>query len=137
MQKLLSLILIICIFCAFNYCRQPLFYDGEGWYSVCLGEGSSGKIEGFSTSEIEDYYLYKNIRGQSLTTKDKRYIDDFLKRYDCKLLFIEEVEGVVTKYYYSPKISVYKPVNGKKVNVQTAVSEEIFTIGSPLIYGGY
>lgn len=137
MRKLLSIILIVCIFCAFNYYRKPLFYNGEGWYTVCMGEGSSGKIEGFSTAEIENYYLYKNIKGQSLTTRDKDYIDDFLKKYDCELLFTEEVEGVVTQYYYSPKISTYKPVNGKRVNVQTATRECFFTIGSPLIYGGY
>lgn len=115
----------------------PIFKGAEGIYSVTYGGCSSGVTESFSTCKMEKFYNYNDIDGQSLCTENGGYVKSFLKDKGCKLMFTENIDGIVIKYYYTPKISVYRSINGKKVNIQTAENKGNFTIGSPMIYGGY
>lgn len=117
--------------------RAPVFFGAEGIYSVTYGGGSSGVTESFPTYKMKKFYDFSDIDGQSLCTKNGEYVEKFLKENDCKLMFSETIDGLVVRYYYTPKISVYRSVNGKKVNIQTVKNKESFTIGSPMIYGGY
>lgn len=117
--------------------RAPIFYGAEGIYSVTYGGCSSGVTESFPTYKIKKFYDYIDIDGQSLYTKNGDYVEKFLKENGCELMFSETVDGIVVEYYYTPKISVYRSINGRKVNIQTVKNEGNFTIGSPMIYGGY
>lgn len=133
----ISLLSIIYIVCFYHPLSVPLFVGAEGVYSVTYGGCSSGKTESFYAEQINDFFKYSDIDGQSLYTENLSYVNDFLTEYDCRLVFSEVFDGLVVKYYYTPKISVYRSINGKKVNIQTADRDGGFTIGSPLIYGGY
>ncbi len=115
----------------------PVFSDGEGIYSVTYGGESSGITESFPTYKMKKFYDFNDIDGQSLYTKNGEYVEKFLKENGCELMFSETIDGLIVRYYYTPKISVYRSVNDKKVNIQTVKNEENFTIGSPMIYGGY
>ena len=136
LKKGISLILIVFIFACFNN-DKPLFSDGKGYYTVTTGNGSSGSLRSFSSEEIYKFYTIKSVTGQSLATYDKNYIDDFLQKKECKKVFSEVLDGIEINYYYSSKISGYRSINGKKVNLQTCDDNGLYTIGSPLIYGGF
>lgn len=41
------------------------------------------------------------------------------------------------EYYYSPEISVYSTINGKKVNIHVAYSRGVIRVGCPLIYSSF
>lgn len=137
MKQFLAIILIVFTFDVLAYNNLPLFSGGDGVYTITIGEGSKGVFKSFSTDDINEFYLYSRIDGQSLTTENEKFIREFLEKYECVEVFSEVVSGIVVKYYYSPKISVYRSINGRKVNVQTAENGNNYTIGSPLIYGGY
>lgn len=137
MKKFLALILIVFTFDVSAYKSRPLFLGCDGVYTVTIGEGSKGVFKSFSTEDIKEFYLYSRIDGQSLTTENEVFIQEFLEKYECVKVFSETVSNIVVKYYYSPKISAYRSINGVKVNVQTAENGNNYTIGSPLIYGGY
>ncbi len=136
-KRCFALLLIIYIFGCCNSSTKPLFADGEGYYTVTTGGGSAGEFKTFKSDEIYKFYTVKNITGQSLATFDKDYINDFLIKYDAIKVFSETVQGIEINYYYTDKISGYRSINGKKVNLQTSDDNGLYTIGSPLIYGGF
>lgn len=137
MKKFLALILIVFTFDVLAYKNRPLFLGCDGVYTITIGEGSKGVFKSFSTDDIDEFYLYSRIDGQSVTTENEEFIREFLEKYECEKVFSETVSGIVVNYYYTPQISAYRSINGLKVNVQTAKSGDNYTIGSPLIYGGY
>lgn len=134
---LLMMIIIAKISLDSSAFKLPLFKDGCGLYTVTTGGGSSGKMYTFKTEDLHLFNNIKNITGQSLSTQSKQYINDFLLEYDCVFVFEETVDNLVIKYYYTTKISAYRSINGKKINVQTCENNDYYTIGSPLIYGGF
>ncbi len=116
----------------------PFFYDAKGEYAVCIGEGGSlSEINTFSTEEMEKFYDFENVTAQSVRVYDLDYIDVIIKRYGFEKVFEEKVENISVCYYYSDKIPVYKSINGKKINLQTALGNQIYTIGTPMIYGSF
>ncbi len=137
LKRCFALLLIIYIFGFTNNAKEPLFKDCKGYYTVTTGGGSAGKFTTFSTDEMYKFYSVKNITGQSLATYDKGYIDNFLVEYEAEKVFSETVQGIVINYYYSDKIRGYRSINGKKVNIETSDDNGFYTIGSPLIYGGF
>lgn len=137
MKKIFSLVLIFALVCAYKIPFKRLFENADGLYTITVGEGSSGSFYTFNASDEDCFKGLYSVTGQSLQTKNKEYIENFLEVYFCKLVIIEIVEGMTVKYYYSPKISTYRSINGKKVNVQTCFKDDEYTIGSPLIYCGF
>lgn len=137
MKKFLALILIVFTFDVLAYKNRPLFLGCDGVYTITIGEGSKGVFKSFFTDDIDEFYLYSRIDGQSVTTENEEFIREFLEKYECEKVFSETVSGIVVNYYYTPQIFAYRSINGLKVNVQTAKSGDNYTIGSPLIYGGY
>ncbi len=136
-KKLAAILIALLLPCLCRFSSSPIFSEGSGYYGVTVGKGSAGKTEYFETAKMYKFYGYALVSGQSLTTDDKTYIDDFLSANACVKVGEEYVENITIKYYYSPKMWGYKTVNGKKVNVQTAEKSGKYTIGTPLIYGGY
>ena len=137
LKRLAVILLLLYVVYMYAYMDSPIFVGGEGIYTVTTNGASDGKIYTFNTSKMYKFYTFKGITGQSLTTKNFDFIDDFLTKNNCELMFTEIVDGIEINYYYSPKIWGYKPVNGKKVNLEVAKNKGNFTIGTPLIYGSF
>ena len=136
-NKIVTVLLIFCVFCI-SWTKTPIFKGAEGVYTVAIEDkGSASKMVSFSTAEKDRFYLINKSYGQSLFTLDREYIDNFLAEYDCTFLFSENYLNGVTNYYYTPKIWGYRSINGKKVNVQTAIGDYGYAIGTPIIYGGF
>ncbi len=91
---------------------------------------SQGDFFSANVSEIYAHYLSK---GYSF------YVDDleFLTKLNAKKVYSSSVEKIENTYYYTNKIKKYQIINGQKVNVHIAKTNEKTLVGIPLIYYGY
>ena len=58
-------------------------------------------------------------------------------KYKAKILFIEEIDGTVSYYAFTPLWSDGIAVNGQRINLHIAVKETGYAVGTPLIFDGY
>ena len=77
------------------------------------------------------------VKGGRVKGVTEEFVKEFLKSKNARDLFEEHVDGIASKYYYSSKISGYKVVNGKKINIHTVETEGGFSIGVPAVFGSY
>ncbi len=68
---------------------------------------------------------------------DYAYAERIIKRARASVIKEESLDGVTVIYAYSPTISNFTVVSGKKVNLMIAVSDEKIAVGSPLLKGSY
>ena len=139
MPKICLVFAALLAACALQINNKPLFSDSTGEIYAYLGNASSQcemicvSDEGVDGGMING----KKICGYCVMNVDSSYVEQKIKELNAQLVFSERVGDTDTKYYYSTKIPVYKRVNGKKVNLQTAETNGNNTIGSPMIFGGY
>ena len=119
--------------------EKPILSGADGNYDLYVGTASSQcKIVPVEKELYErGDYDRTGVTGVSVSNVDADFVKKEIEKLNAKLVFTEHTQGVVIKYYYSTKISAYKRVNGKKVNLQTAERADSYTIGSPLIFGGF
>ena len=63
--------------------------------------------------------------------------DEILKRYSAWVLFTRESEGLSEYYCFSPKMRAGITLKGREVNFHLAVGKSGYSIGTPMIFGGY
>ena len=101
------------------------FYNVE----VTYGKGSNCIVKNTKVAMFYDSVC---------VTKNKDFnYQNLANEIGATLQFVEEVNGVVSYYYYSQKIPKMQMLNGKKINLHVAVANNYIKIGSPFIYGGY
>ena len=139
MCRILSCFIAIIAACAMQSYNKPLFSDAEGDFYLYTGSASSQcRIISITKADYEKgMYDYLGVCGGSVHNVSEGYIIAQIEKLGARHVLTERSGDTVTKYYYSTKIPVYKRVNGKKVNLQTAETCDSYTIGSPLIFGGY
>ena len=125
--------------CCIQVDTSPILSGADGDYNLYFGTSSSQcRILSVDKGEYaRGFYDRAGVKGISVNNVDGDFIKSEIEKLNAQLVFTEIVGGVVVKYYYSTKIPAYKRVNGKKVNLQTAESKDNYTIGSPLIFGGF
>ena len=101
------------------------FYNVE----VTYGKGSNCIVKNAKIAMFYDSVC-------ATKSKDFNY-QNLVEEVGATLQFVEDVNGVKSFYYYSPKISKVQILNGKKVNLHVAVANNYIKIGSPFICGGY
>ena len=71
--------------------------------------------------------------------KPKAEAEWLVARFGGRILFTEEVAGVVSYYAYTPNFFDGVTLNGVRVNLHIAFCEEtgVGVIGSPIIFGGF
>lgn len=116
-----------------------LIFKIEGDYTFYVGKASSNAeiITVDQSVALATKKSLKNVFGESVKCSDKSKIEGELNRLSAQFVFSEKIDDLVVNYYYSNKISRYKVINGKKINLQTAERNNNFTIGSPLIFGSF
>ncbi len=131
------LTLISCFFLKSAYiCR---FSDLEGTRVFYLYSASSQGLrkERLSLQDIT------SVRGESVRfiIEDGENIEkvatDIVQKYNADLLFCEEACGVTLYYCYTELWSDFIVVNGYRVNLHIAISENTGTVGSPIIFDGF
>ena len=134
------LALVVAVILAFSLVgEKSLIFNIEGDYTFYLNSASSNaKIITVSYDDAKEIKKsLKNVCGESVTTTSKEEIEKEIQRLNAQLVFSEKVDNIIINYYYSDKISAYKTINGHKINLQTAINENIITIGSPIIFGSF
>ena len=77
------------------------------------------------------------VKGVCVKNVSERDVLETIRRYEADLVFSERFGSVTNYYYYSNKISGYKLVKGKKINIHAAFDDGVISIGTPLIFGSY
>ncbi len=62
---------------------------------------------------------------------------EVMERFEARLVFTEEVDGVVNYYCYSEKIKCSSLIKGKKINLHFAERGVAVKVGTPLIFGSF
>ncbi len=63
--------------------------------------------------------------------------EEILSKYDAELQFIEEVDGIISYYAYTPLWREGLQINGYTVNLHIALSQARCVVGTPIIFGGF
>ena len=96
---------------------------------TCIGGKSSGQF-------IYSPVFFEND-GYQVKLDTEIQAVSFLRKYNCEIVFTENINGIENYYFYSSKLLKKQVLNGKKVNVHLAVSDGKIILGYPIIYGSY
>ena len=125
----------VSVVCAPN---KQLFGGANGEITLYRGSASSQcRIVAVEVENYENAVRSADVTGQCISGVDGTFVGDTLSRLGAVCVADESVGSISTKYYYSPQIPVYKRVNGKKVNLQVSCTGDVYTMGSPLVFGAY
>ena len=58
-------------------------------------------------------------------------------RYGAEILLIEETDGIVSYYAYTPNWQDGLHIDGVKINLHIAVEKERLAVGTPIIFDGF
>ncbi len=124
----------IFILCAalFAYHMPSLPKGGE--YTLYMGTSSSAQR--VPTDAPWRDCLLLPVKGESVCLSGNRY-EEMKERYCAVLQFKEEVNGIVNYYLYSPYLGETVLLDGYRVNLHVAQTDEKTAVGTPLIFGGY
>ena len=139
MRKIIAALVAFIAACFIQADEKPILSGADGNYNLYVGTASSQcKIISVEKERYErGDYDRTGVTGVSVSNVNADFVKNEIEKLSAELVFTEKTDDVVVKYYYSTKISAYKRVNGKKVNLQTAERADNYTIGSPLIFGGF
>ena len=120
---------------ALNSCKFSAF---EGKRTCYLYSASS---QGWHTQKLRVWEL-NQVRGESVRflrngRSAKEIADEAVAKCGASVVFCESAGGVVSVYAYTDKWDNALWVNGARVNLHIAVSDEECVIGSPIIFGGF
>ena len=84
-----------------------------------------------------EYKRLFDVCGERAATLDEYDVTELLTMFDARFVFEESTQTTLGRYYYSDKISAYKLVNGKKINLHTVFDGKSYSVGTPIIFGSY
>ena len=128
LKKAFAFITIILV--SYLYLVSSTLFINEDVYAVTSLKSSS-KIKTINVKPFNsEYGIYKNF-------EPSYNYDSLIDKLNAKLIYVEEVDGVKSLYYYAKNLPQKELVNGKIVNVHVAISLTKITVGSPIIYGSF
>lgn len=151
MKKLVIFLFIIAITISsirFSQNKAQIF-DVEGVSEVCFvsNEKFEGDFEAISCGEkFFNYCTFENAKENAGLINssdavqfytDQESIEKLLSDIKFEQLTKEEVEDIVILYGYTPYYSSSIFLDGKKINVQIALTDEKVVVGFPIILTGY
>ena len=128
-----SFVLIISMFFISN---TPLFTNKSDSYEVYLE--SSSNSQNIINVSIKEFALIFNKKGESACIEKNDFnLHSFLIQMKARVLFIEQIDGKISYYAYSPKLKYMQRVKNHNVNLHVVVGESTVKVGSPIIYGSF
>ncbi|MBE7085132.1 MAG: hypothetical protein E7368_03660 [Clostridiales bacterium] len=109
-------------------------YVGERTYYL-----DSASSQSLQTDALKGLQFLR-VRGESVFLEesvDEAFLESVLRSYDASVLWIEETDGIVSYYCYTPCFEEGVHINGRKVNLHIATDNRRVVIGSPIIFGGF
>lgn len=89
------------------------------------------------TDKIAFPALRKSVKGEAVTVKSEKEVENALTGLLAIKVFSESGEDFSCDYYFSFRIRGYTIINGRKVNLHVSKTKDGYKIGTPLIFGGY
>ena len=131
-------VLAVIASCDIKTDEKRIFADSDKDVTVYVGSASStATMKVISYGDYPNGYDDRRVLGSSVHGCDEEYVSDLIDDLGAKEVFFEDLGDVLCVYYYSPRIRSFKTINGKKVNLQTAKRNEKYSVGCPMIFGGY
>lgn len=139
MSKSILAVFSLMTFMFLQINTSPVFFDAESTVTVYTNSKSSNCCFVFVSSDnyAEEFKSIKKVTGECIEGASREYIEKTLARLGAKKQFEQRIDNIKTTYYYSDKIKGYMLINGKKVNLQTAMSDNLNTIATPMIFGSF
>ncbi|MBO5713699.1 MAG: hypothetical protein J6R88_05855 [Clostridia bacterium] len=132
LKKLLTVIAYVLLIFIFGFNATPLFAN-ECVVSVSSSSGTFYKTTHYG---FDDAFLGNGVC--KFYDANYNYNKFVIEYYNAEVVDVSEVDGYATNYYYySDMLPNAEIINGKKVNVHIAVTNERVVIGYPLIYYYY
>ena len=132
--------LIIAIAFIFSFCLESGGeLKGEGNHTFYFySKSSQATIKTFSEQQAKQHVYFKNcLKGESVEFFSEDNAKIFIDSLNAKYVFCEFGEDFSCKYYYTDKIQNYVILNGNKINLHLSYSKDVYTVGSPIIFGSF
>ena len=116
--------------------------EGERTYFL-----DSASSQGFRKQTLALNDLTR-VRGECVFTEISAYeggrcltkeeiAQEIAEKYGAKILFTEEIDGVVSYYAYTARWQDGLYINGVKINLHIAVGKVNLAVGTPIIFDGF
>lgn len=147
--KNFAFVSVACLFCLLmgvgvkitNFSRlsalkgeRTYFLDSassQGLMKTELALFEIGRVKG----ECVQFDLQSYDGGRYATNEE--IVRNILEKYRAKTLLIEEVDGIVSYYAYTPIWQDGLLLQGERINLHIALSKSRCVVGTPIIFGGY
>ena len=125
---------------------------GFGFYAANLGKLGelsgervfyldSASSQGLRKEELSLLDIFRVegecVRFDRMTEEEEDLVLRIQELYDAETLFTEEVDGVTSYYCFVDGWENAIELSGLKVNLHIAVSKEVCTVGTPIIFDGF
>lgn len=112
---------------------------GEGIHTFYLySQSSSATIKTVPEDKTDHFIYFKNsLKGESVTFTNKEKAINLLKDLNANSIFIEQANDFYCEYFYSEKIDGYIMLNGQRINLHLSITNGLYTVGSPIIFGSF
>ena len=112
---------------------------GEGNHTFYLYDKSSNAV--IKVMQEDDakqfFYLKNNLKGESVEFFNENSALNLITQLNAQYVFSEKGENFYCKYYYTDEIKDHVTINGHKVNLHLSYGKDVYTIGTPIIFGSF
>jgi hypothetical protein len=139
LKKIMLSLCCVGILSLMNICGQSLLFENGDYYIFYGGNESSSahmvSAEGINALKVKA--TIKHLSGESATYLNQNLKEKIIQDFNAEIMFTETIANIKNYYAYTEKIENYIVLNGIKINLHIAVSQDKTTVGSPIIFGGY
>ncbi|MBR2385197.1 MAG: hypothetical protein IKA99_06310 [Clostridia bacterium] len=130
-------VLAICILAVNVDCGGKI--KGEGNHTFYLYNKSSQAIIKTLPEKHSQYFFYfkNSLKGESVEFFSQEKALKLLDDLNASYVFSEEGDTFNCQYYFSDKIDDFVIINGNKINLHFSYNGEVFTVGTPFIFGSF
>ena len=133
--KLLGLITL-----AFSLCFQSggnLCGEGVHEFYLCSPSSNAKIVRREENSCSNFIYIKGSLKGEKVTFYKREELNHLIKELNAKLVFTETGDDFLCEYYYTDKLDGYIFLKNKKINLHVSYQENLFLVGTPIIFGSY
>ena len=137
LKRLISVLTCLACACSVYFVNKtPIFANFSPELELYIGApDSTAEIITVDTNKVP---FLLNVCGEAFTiVKYEFNLNEFLDEFSASTVFTEKLENGVSYYAYSNKIKYNQTINGRKINLQVFIGEQMVKVGSPIICGSF
>lgn len=129
----LIFMIAVCALLGISYFNRDYVLFGIGENHAIYLENSSNNVTPLNSTKI-----LSKVKSETCVVKEDNFIlEDFLIKFNAKIVMVEDYGEGICYYAFSPEIKYIENVCGKNVNLHIAFRKDSVKIGAPLIYGSF